>query len=64
MRFFSVRECARLQTFRDDWVFEGSWTETMRQLGNAVPVDLAAAVGAKLRHQVLEEANLIGERAG
>lgn len=44
VRYFTVRESARLQTFPDDFIFHGSWTETMRQLGNAVPVDLAAAV--------------------
>jgi DNA (cytosine-5)-methyltransferase 1 len=45
VRYFSVRESARLQTFPDDFVFHGSWTETMRQLGNAVPVRLASIVG-------------------
>ena len=48
VRYFSVRECARIQTFPDDWVFEGSWTESMRQLGNAVPVLLARAVATEL----------------
>lgn len=48
VRYFSVRECARLQSFPDQWVFGGSWTECMRQLGNAVPVVLAEAVGREL----------------
>ena len=48
IRYFSVRECARLQTFPDDWFFEGSWTEAMRQVGNAVPVDLATRIMSKL----------------
>ena len=44
VRYFSVRESARLQTFPDDFLFHGSWSETMRQLGNAVPVSLSAIV--------------------
>jgi DNA (cytosine-5)-methyltransferase 1 len=48
VRYFSVRECARLQTFPDEWTFEGSWTESMRQLGNAVPVRLAEQVARPL----------------
>jgi DNA (cytosine-5)-methyltransferase 1 len=48
VRYLSVREGARIQTFPDDWVFEGSWTECMRQLGNAVPVRLAETVATRL----------------
>jgi DNA (cytosine-5)-methyltransferase 1 len=40
VRYFSVRECARLQAFPDDWAFDGSWCNCMRQIGNAVPVTL------------------------
>jgi DNA (cytosine-5)-methyltransferase 1 len=43
-RPFTTREYARIQTFPDDWVFEGSMSEIYRQIGNAVPVNLAYAV--------------------
>jgi DNA (cytosine-5)-methyltransferase 1 len=44
LRYFTVREAARIQTFPDDFVFHASWTESMRQIGNAVPVKLAELV--------------------
>jgi DNA (cytosine-5)-methyltransferase 1 len=44
VRYFTVRESCRLQTFPDGYVFDGSWTENMRQLGNAVPVTLGEKV--------------------
>jgi len=44
VRYFTVREAARLQTFPDEYEFHGSWSQTMRQLGNAVPVKLAEVV--------------------
>lgn len=49
VRYFTVRETARLQTFPDDMVFHGSWTETMRQLGNAVPCHLARIVASGVK---------------
>lgn len=48
VRYFTVRECARIQTFPDNFIFEGTWTETMRQLGNAVPVRLAQRVAGSV----------------
>lgn len=52
VRYFTVRESARLQTFPDEFVFHGSWTETMRQLGNAVPVSLASVVASSVGGQL------------
>jgi len=49
LRYFTARESARLQTFPDDFAFHGSWTETMRQLGNAVPVELATIIARNIR---------------
>ena len=48
VRYFSIRECARLQGFPDDWEFKGAWCNCMRQVGNAVPVDLARVVADPL----------------
>ena len=48
VRYFTAREAARLQTFPDDFVFRGSWSEAMRQLGNAVPVRLGEVVAASV----------------
>ncbi len=52
LRYFSAREGARLQTFPDDYEFAGSWSECMRQIGNAVPVQLAQTVGRSIRSQL------------
>jgi DNA (cytosine-5)-methyltransferase 1 len=48
VRYFTVRESARLQTFPDEYTFQGSWSEAMRQLGNAVPVRLAEVVASSV----------------
>lgn len=47
-RPFTVREYARIQTFTDDWEFTGSLTSQYAQIGNAVPVNLAEAVGKSI----------------
>ncbi|WP_417495613.1 DNA cytosine methyltransferase [Maricaulis sp.] len=48
VRYFTVREAKLLQTFPEDFVISGAWSEGMRQVGNAVPVKLAEAIGAAL----------------
>ncbi len=52
IRYYTVRESARIQTFPDDYLFSASWTESMRQIGNAVPVKLAAVVGKSVYEQM------------
>ncbi len=58
VRYFTVRESARIQTFPDDFVFHGAWSEAMRQLGNAVPVTLAAAVAKHVKRHLDTTARL------
>ncbi|CCF86128.1 DNA cytosine methyltransferase [Nitrolancea hollandica] len=53
VRYFTVRELARLQAFPDEWHFSGPWSETRRQLGNAVPVVIAEQLAAQIRHELL-----------
>jgi DNA (cytosine-5)-methyltransferase 1 len=54
-RYFSVRESARVQTFPDGYELHGSWTEAMRQLGNAVPVRLAQAVASSVAAHLAQQ---------
>jgi len=54
-RYLTVREAARLQTFPDGYVIQGPWSEAMRQLGNAVPVQLAHVVAASVAEKLAEQ---------
>ena len=56
VRYFTVRESARLQTFPDWYELHGSWTEAMRQLGNAVPVDLAQVIASEVGNHLRKAA--------
>jgi len=48
LRPFSIRENARIQSFPDDWEFCGSLSQQYKQIGNAVPVNLAKEVGLSI----------------
>lgn len=57
-RPFTVREYARIQTFPDDWKFSGSVSQQYKQIGNAVPVNLAEEIGysiVQFLNQVYED---------
>lgn len=56
LRYMSVRECARIQTFPDWWVFRGPRSEASRQIGNAVPVRLARIMGEHVAATLRESA--------
>ena len=54
VRYFTIREAARLQTFPDGYVFDGAWSEAMRQIGNAVPVVLAQSIVSSVAEKLCE----------
>lgn len=47
-RPFTMREYARIQSFPDEWEFEGAMAQVYKQIGNAVPVELAKAIGLSI----------------
>jgi DNA (cytosine-5)-methyltransferase 1 len=53
-RPFTVREYARIQSFPDDWEFAGGIGEKYKQIGNAVPVELARHLGLQLVKAIKE----------
>lgn len=52
VRYFTAFEAKRIQTFPDDFIIKGAWGESMRQIGNAVPVLLAKKIGSALVQQI------------
>jgi DNA (cytosine-5)-methyltransferase 1 len=58
VRYLTVLEAKRLQTFPDNFVIKGGWGESMRQIGNAVPVLLAETIG----HELMKTLNAHNKR--
>lgn len=56
-RPFNVREYARIQSFPDDWKFCGGISDQYKQIGNAVPVEMARRIGVQLKKAIMSEEN-------
>lgn len=54
-RYLTIREAARVQCFPDWYEITGSWGEAMRQLGNAVPVELGRVVASSIAAALRED---------
>ena len=52
-RPFTVREYARIQSFPDWWEFSGTIGDQYKQIGNAVPVEMARRIGVQMRNAIL-----------
>lgn len=59
IRPFSYRENARIQTFPDNWIFCGKLAEKYKQIGNAVPVNLAKEIGLEIIKSLKKASNLL-----
>lgn len=62
-RPLTIRECARLQTFPDNFVFCGTPSEQDQLIGNAVPPALAFAIASNLKEDLLGEKVMVQEGA-
>lgn len=61
-RPLSVAEYARIQQFPDDWIFMGTTVDKYRQIGNAVPIGLARAIGQMLVAVANKDAEIVVKR--
>jgi len=58
-RPFTVREYARIQSFPDSWEFMGSLHSQYKQIGNAVPVNLAIEVGLAIKKALISKKEVL-----
>lgn len=52
VRYFTIREMARLQGMPDDFAIDETWQSSIRQLGNAVPVEVGLSFGKSILNQI------------
>jgi DNA (cytosine-5)-methyltransferase 1 len=62
IRYFTVFEAKRIQTFPDDFIIKGAWGEAMRQIGNAVPVLLGKVIGSSMSTTLISQAKAQRDR--
>lgn len=62
-RPLTIRECARIQTFPDNFLFSGTNSEKIQQIGNAVPPMFAYAIARNLKSDLLNYNNMIDSGA-
>ena len=55
VRYLTIPEAKRIQTFPDDYIITGAWSEAMRQLGNAVPVRLAEIIAKSVIEKIEQQ---------
>ena len=60
-RPLTIREYARIQTFDDDYIFTGSISSQYKQIGNAVPVNMAKSIGQSIMNFIYNDKKLISD---
>ena len=63
-RYLTLRECARIQTFPDDFEFSGNATQCILQIGNAVPPRLAHVIANSVLHDLQSNSTSILSSVG
>lgn len=58
-RVLTAREMARLQSFPDSFIFQGSKSKQLVQIGNAVPLFLAKAIGLAIRKSYTSKEDML-----